>query len=199
MFFSRSFPHHFQPYLIISPSQPEDFARRLLSTVGNPGERLLAQRCFLAKVRPLAEELPAKCSHLQGRSVAGMLRKGLEDGYKVHCIQLEPQAGLKGSGKQLFPLESGQDVLKYQLAKLSPKHANGPGVSRITDLVFNPAIFPRISRTRRKPLSGINAVTDPQSLETLRVCLLSSGLWVCLEEKGSFIFSSEGRSPLFLL
>ena len=200
MFLSGSFPHHFQPYLIISPSRPEDFARRLLSTAGNRGEHLSAQRCVLAKARRVAEELPAKRGHLQGRSAAGALRKGLEDGNKAHFIQLEPQAGLKGSGKQLLQLESGQGVLKYQLAKLSPKHANGPGVSRITDLVFNSAIFPRISRTRRKPLSGINTVTDPWSLETLWVCLLSSGVWVRLEEKGSFIFSYwRKKSPLLAL
>lgn len=131
--------------------------------------------------------------------MAGALREGLEGGNKARFIRLEPQAGLKGNGKQLLQLESVQGVLKYQLAKLSPKHANGPGVSRITDLVFNSAIFPRISRTGRKPLSGINSVTDPRSLKTLRVCLLSSGLWVRLEEKGSFIFGSGGRIPLFLL
>lgn len=199
MFLSGSFPHHFQPYLIISPSQLEDFARRLLPTVGNLGERLSAQRCFLAKVRRVAEELPAKCGHLRGRSAAGMFQKGLEDGNKAHLMQLEPQTGLKGSSKQLLQLESGQGVLKYQLAKLSPKHANGPGVSRITDLAFKSAIFPGIGRTRRKPLSGINTVTDPQSLETLWVCLLSSGLRIWLEEKGSFIFGSGGRIALFLL
>lgn len=66
----------------------------------------------------------------------------MEDGSKAHLIQKELQAGLKGSGKQLLRLESGQGILKNQLAKLSPKHANGPGVSRITDLVFNSAISP---------------------------------------------------------
>lgn len=78
MFLSGSFPHHFQPSLIISPSQLEDFARRLLPTVGNLGERLSAQRCLLAKVRCVAEELPAKCGHLRGRSVAGTFQKDLE-------------------------------------------------------------------------------------------------------------------------
>jgi len=129
------------------------------------------------------EDLPAKRGHLRGISEMGALRKGLEDGNNMHFIQVEAQAGWKGSGKQLLQLESGQGVLKYQLAKLSPKHANGPGASRITDLVFHSAIFPRISRTRGKPLPGINAVTDPWSLETLWVCLLSSGLWVQQEKK----------------
>lgn len=171
----------------------------MLPAAGNPGERLLAQRCFSAKAKRVVEELTAKRGHLRGRSVAGTLRKHLEDGNKARFIQLEPRAGLKGNGKQLLQLESVQGVLKYQLAKLSPKHASGPGVSRITDLVCNSAIFPRTSRTRRKPLLGIHSVTGPRSLKTLCVCLLSSGLWVRWEEKGLFIFGSEGRIPLFLL
>lgn len=68
--------------------------------------------------------------------------KGLEDGHKALLMQLEPQTGLKGSGKSLLGLECGQGVLKYQLAKLSPKHANGAGVSRITDPAFPSAAAP---------------------------------------------------------
>lgn len=87
--------------------------------------------------------------------------------------------------------------MKYQLAKLSPKHANGPGVSRITDLGFDSAISPRISRSRRKPLPGIKAVIDPQSLEALQVCFAQDFGYKGREKLIYFQFWT--RSPLFLL
>lgn len=105
--------------------------------------------------------------------------------------------GAEGKWQVITTLESGQGVLKYQLAKLSPKHANGPGVSRITDLGFDSAISPGISRSRRKPLSGIKAVTDPQSLEARQVCFARDFGYKGREKL--IYFQSWTRSSLSLL
>lgn len=123
-----------------------------------------ARRRFFTKAGREGRELPAKCGHQHGGATVGTLQKGLEDGSKAHVIQLEPQTGLDGRGEQLLQLEAGQDVLKYQLAKLSPKHASGPGVSRITGLVSSAAIFPGSGRTGG---DHHQELTDPPCLEPL--------------------------------
>lgn len=92
------FPHHFQPYLIVSPGQLEDFAKRLLSIVWNLGEHLLVQHSFLPQTRCVVDKLAAKHVPFRGRSLVIVLQKGLEDGNEVHFIQLEQQAELKRSG-----------------------------------------------------------------------------------------------------
>lgn len=63
----------------------------LLSTTGRLEEPFVLAFCV--------EEPTANRSHRQGRARMGTLRKGLKDGNWEDFIQLEPQTGLKGSGK----------------------------------------------------------------------------------------------------
>lgn len=89
--FSLSFPALFDDI----PSSAAGFC--LLFTLGRLEEHFFF--AFSAKMRSVLEEPTAKCSRRQGKARMGTLRKGLKDGNREHFIQLEPQTGLKGSGK----------------------------------------------------------------------------------------------------